>query len=333
MSVSSLDTPVSNPLPPERVQANATAQPEAKASRPGLSTLSFNGQHAANVNFSPLANPSGPVFGRHPAPALHHGHAGHSAHPHGTPAPTSVMHQFSHWMSQWWGGQRPPVHPGCGSAPPRPMPGDCAPARPHPVGGRPYPSPSYGIDPGYANKSREQLAQQLLDNFDAFKDRGNAGYVSVNSIREMAKKGWSHDPVMNQNIRLAKELLRRPELVDAIDRHRSTAALDGLINRQKLGMVISDTNFFKYNSDKQLAQEMLEHFDALKGRGWGRDLKLSDLRALAGQSLTGDSPKSHLIQLAREILRRGDVLKTMDNLAGRDNDGRISRKALLLLSR
>ncbi|WP_460084435.1 hypothetical protein [Pseudomonas sp. H2_G03] len=53
MSVSSLDTPVSNPLPPERVQANATAQPEAKASRPGLSTLSFNGQHAANVNFSP----------------------------------------------------------------------------------------------------------------------------------------------------------------------------------------------------------------------------------------------------------------------------------------
>ncbi len=268
MSVSSLDTPVSNPLPPERAgQRHCTARGQSQPSWVVHVVLQWSTRRKRQLLPS----------GKSERPGIRQASSAGTASRPCRSQRTSSRHSCADERyasiqpldEPMVGGQRPPVHPGCGSAPPRPMPGDCAPARPHPVGGRPYPSPSYGIDPGYANKSREQLAQQLLDNFDAFKDRGNAGYVSVNSIREMAKKGWSHDPVMNQNIRLAKELLRRPELVDAIDRHRSTGALDGLINRQKLGMVISDTNFFKYNSDKQLAQEMLEHFDALKGRGWG----------------------------------------------------------------
>jgi hypothetical protein len=41
----------------------------------------------------------------------------------------------------------------------------------------------------------------------------------------------------------------------------------------------------------------------------------------------------HLIQLSQEILKRSDVLREMDNLAGRDNDGWISWQALYLLSR
>ena len=82
----------------------------------------------------------------------------------------------------------------------------------------------------YSLKNNEELAQQLLNNFDAFRDRKNPGYVSVDSIHAMAKKGWSPNPVTNANIRLANELLRRPELMSALDRHTSTGALDGLID-------------------------------------------------------------------------------------------------------
>lgn len=71
---------------------------------------------------------------------------------------------------------------------------------------------------------------------------------------------------MNENIRLANELLRRPELMAAMDRHSSTGALDGLIDRQKLNMVIKGENYFKYKTDKELAGELLDHFDELKKR-------------------------------------------------------------------
>ena len=43
---------------------------------------------------------------------------------------------------------------------------------------------------------------------------------------------------MNENIRLANELLRRPELMAALDRHGSTGALDGLVDRHSLNAVI-----------------------------------------------------------------------------------------------
>ena len=118
-------------------------------------------------------------------------------------------------------------------------------------------------------KNREELAQQLLDNFNAFRDPKKPGYVSVDSILAMAKRGWSPNPAMNENIRLANELLRRPELMAAMDRHSSTGALDGLIDRQKLNMVIKGENYFKYKTDKELAGELLDHFDELKKRSGG----------------------------------------------------------------
>ena len=182
-------------------------------------------------------------------------------------------------------------------------------------------------------KNNEQLAKQLSDNFNAFRDRNNPGYISVDSIHAMAKKGWSPDPVTNANIRLANELLRRPELMSALDRNTSTGALDGLINRQNVNAVIEGENYFKYKSDKELAGEMLKHFNELKSNPRAGELSFHNLRRLASQSQTGDSSKDHLVQLAQEILRRSDVLKKMDNLAGRDNDGRISWQALYQLSR
>ncbi len=182
-------------------------------------------------------------------------------------------------------------------------------------------------DPQYSLKSREDLAKQLSANFNAFRDPRNPGYVSRDSIQAMAKKGWSPNPAVNENIRLANELLRRPELMSALDRHGSTGALDGLIDRTSLNAVINGTNYFQFKTDKELFGEMLEHYNDLKGRYGGRDLTVSDLRKLAGQSLTGDSPKDHLIQLAQEMFKRTNAL----NLASSGN--RISQAMLRYLSR
>ncbi|PIB47512.1 hypothetical protein AOA57_19760 [Pseudomonas sp. 2588-5] len=138
---------------------------------------------------------------------------------------------------------------------------------------------------------------------------------------------------MNENIRLAKEMLRRPELMNAIDRHSSTGALDGLIDRENLRLVINGGNYFKYHSDKDVVQELLEHFKELRGSQWDLSLQVNDLKQLAASTLTGDSEKDHLIQLAQEMLKRSDLVTKLDNLASQDRDGRISLLALLLASR
>ena len=324
MSVPMLDktlNPSSTPTP-----SRTAATSEAKVARPMPSALSFNSHSAADVNFRFRETQGGPVFGNYQPSTERHYRPCHPGYQGGAPAMPSFMEQFKQWMTQWFGGGRPPHRPGCGNPPPRPDPTI---GNPPP---RPFPTMPGRPDPHYSKMNREELAQLLLNNFDAFKDPSKPGYISTESLHAMANKSCSSDPLMNQNIRLAQELLRRPELTDALDRHSSTGALDGLIDRQNLSLVIKGENYFKYKSDKELAGEMLEHFDDLKGRR-GAELKISDLRKLASQPPTQDSDKNHLIQLAQEILKRGDVLKRMDNLAGNDNDGRISRKALKLLSR
>ncbi len=250
------------------------------------------------------------------------------------PARQGLMDTVRHWVSPWFAWHRPQPGPGYCNPPPRPNPG-CSnpPPRPDPTVGKPYPPAPGWPDPTYSLKSNDELAQQLRDNFNAFRDRSNPGYVSVDSIYGMAKKTWSPNPVTNANIRLANELLRRPELMSALDRHSSTGALDGLIDRQNVNIVVKGENYFKYKTDKEMAGEMLEHFDELKRNPWDRELSFNHLRSLAAQEQTGDSPMDHLIQLSQEILKRSDVLREMDNLAGRDNDGRISWQALYQLSR
>ncbi|WP_139136784.1 hypothetical protein [Pseudomonas trivialis] len=100
-----------------------------------------------------------------------------------------------------------------------------------------------------STKSNEQLAQMLLnnfgafsldnsDNFDNFDDSSVPEYVSLDSIRSMAKRDWTGDPLIDQNILLAKELLKRPALLRGLDQHGVTGARDGLISWQDLVSVI-----------------------------------------------------------------------------------------------
>ncbi|WDU60419.1 hypothetical protein LRS56_16005 [Pseudomonas poae] len=221
------------------------------------------------------------------------------------------MHQLKHLLAHLFGGHRPQ----------------------RPDFGTPYPVAPGRPDPQYSSKSPNELTRQLRNNFSAFQDPVNPGFVSAASIYAMANKGASTNPAINENIRLANELLRRPDLMKALDRQGATGALDGRISQQNLNAIISSNNPFKYTTDKQLAAEMLHHFDALNGGRTGQELSFTDLRTLAARNLTGNSAQDHLTRLAQEALKRGEVLRTMDNLNGRDNDGRINREALRKLSR
>ncbi len=315
MSVSALDTPVSAPPAPDAAPVNT--KPDAKASPAAHAAPSYNSQSTVNVNFHLAPTPSRPVFGDHQPQA---NRPGEQKNPSALPdlaLHQGFVQQLKHLLGQWFGGHRPPHHPGSSGPPPRPNPSKPGPSLP---------------DLEYAIKNNEELGKQLLQNFNAFRDPKNPRYVSVDSIHAMASKRPSGDAVMNQNIRLAKELLRRPDLITAIDRDPTTGALDGLIDKQKLSIILEGDNAFKYTSDKQLADEMLEHFDALKGQ-FGRELRFKSLQRLAAQPLTGDADKDHLTHLSREVLSRSDLLDQMDDLASREDDGRISLEALYRLSR
>ena len=317
----------STPMPSNPDPSQHKASPAANNSRPVLAALSFSGQNAANVSFQSRESVAGPVFGSQSPVTAHNSVADPVAHQKTAPAQSGLLDQVRHWVNPWLGGGRPPHHPGWSNPPPRPLP---VISNPPP---RPFPTMPGRPDPHYSLKNNEQLAVQLRDNFNAFRDPRNPGYISTDSIRAMANKGWSPFPSVNENIRLAKELLRRPELMSALDRHTSTGALDGLIDRNNVNAVIYGQNYFKYKTDKELAGEMLEHFNELKGSPWNRELHVNDLRQLAAENLTGDSRRDHLVQLSQEILRRSDVLRQMDDLLSRPGDDRISWAGLYFLFR
>ena len=312
MSISTLDSPV---LPSSTLD---TSPLTPQASRGVTSTPSFEGKSQAHVNYHSREHASGPVFGDHQPLVNRGGHHPHAPHNH-NPLPManvmrhpSFLEQFKQWISQWFGGCRPPACPPCNSAP----------SRPHPTIGRPQPKPDYSM------QSHEQLTQALLDNFKAFTGSAHAKYMSTRDIKAMANRQPGNDPVMNNNIRLAKELLNRPDLMQALDRNNGTGATDNRFSKQDLRDALADTNYFRYQSDKEIAGEMLSHFDEL-ARRWGGQISIDDLKKLASQPLTGDSPKDHLIQLAQALLSRGNVLKAMDS----NGDGQLSRREIQRLTR
>ena len=79
---------------------------------------------------------------------------------------------------------------------------------------------------------------------------------------------------------------------------------------------------------------LLDNLEDFKKVSGGSRLKIRELKKWACHPLTGDAAKDHLIQLSQEIIRkRSDLLEKMDNRASKDDDGKISRTGLYLLSR
>ena len=242
---------------------------------------------------------------------------------------TSSASQSSFWDSYHFGSAfgSAPSRPHLGHGhfnpgpPPRPLPdGVC----PNP-GPPPRPTPERP-DPYYSKQSNQQLAQALLTNYGAFK----GGQYSRQVTRESLQKMADQLPV-DANVRLAKELLRRPDLIRALDRNMSTGASDGRLSREDILSVIRSDNPFKLKDDKELVKEMLGHFEELKRKGRGNSITLDKLEDLAKQPLTGNPATDHLIELVKEVMSRSILQGRMDNVDEWQRDGKISRRELLQL--
>ena len=273
--------------------SHANTRPDEAAQRSSPAASPVNGQKTANVSFHFHQDHAGPVFGQPQTTAPHqHQHAEPQR-----PAPSmwGLLAMVNNLMSLL-GFARPPMLT------------------------------------GLSTKSNEQLAQMLLNNFDAFRDPKRPNYVSLDSIRTMAKKAWTSDPVMNQNILLAREMLKRPALMRGLDQHGATGAQDGLISWQNLAAVSRGDTLFKYRSDKELVGSIFQHFNELKSPG-AQDLRISDLARWAAEPLMGKGHQDDLIQMAREILKRTWLLENIDDFQLGSNGDIISLSALYHLSR
>ncbi|WP_338490420.1 type III secretion effector protein [Pseudomonas trivialis] len=273
--------------------SQTNARPEDAAPRSSPAASSVIGQKATNVSFHFHQNHGGPVFGQPPTTAPYqHQHAEPQR-----PAPSmwGLLAMVNNLMSLLGFGRPPQLA-------------------------------------GVSTKNNEQLAQMLFNNFDAFRDPKKPSYVSLDSIRTMSKKAWTSDPVMNQNILLAREMLKRPALMRGLDQDKFTGAQDGLISLQNLAAVSRGDTYFKYKSDKELVGSIFQHFNELKMPG-AQDLQISDLARWAAEPLMGKDHQDDLIQMAREILKRSQLLENLNAFQLGSNGDTISLSALYHLSR
>jgi len=199
------------------------------------------------------------------------------------------------------------------------------PARPNPT----LPDPLYG------KQSNEVLAQGLLDKYNAFKP-WYAATVTPQHISRMARQPLTGNAEHDANIKLARELLKRPELMQALDRNGETGALDKSLSKEDISKFIFSSNPLKLQDDKQLAQNVLNNFNALKGPWWSANRNAIDINTfakLASRPLVGHEATDNITQLAKEIMARSELKGSMDNTFGFLRDGKITRNDLYRLLR
>jgi hypothetical protein len=306
MSVSTLDPTASASTTYNRALAHA--KPQAKPANPAPTALSFNGHRADSVSFHFSENKSGPAFGN-AQPTMD----GHFSGQYSVFMPPSFWDRFKEWMTSWFGGHRPPMHPGYSNPPPRPNPGwSSPPPRPNPTVGRPCPTRPCESDADYSLKNREELMRLVRDNFTAFEDPRYPGNISVGSMKAKGNRpllpeygpNKEENKKRNQETLLARQVLKDPNLMNAIFRNPVTGARERLASPQRLDMLANREDYFTYHSDKQLRQEVREH--------WGRNPRIEVLQWWANRPLTGDSEQDHRTQLAKELLfHRGDLVQKL----------------------
>ena len=89
-----------------------------------------------------------------------------------------------------------------------------------------------------AGMDDKQLAKGLLNNWDAFEDKNKPGFITQNSIREMANKPMSGRAGDDLNVSLAREILNRPDLNRQLDQHSRADQQDGMIDKGNIELVI-----------------------------------------------------------------------------------------------
>lgn len=346
MSVSALDRSVSNP-PPQTPPLKA--QPKGKEA----GSSAAGGQKSERVSFNTSDNKPCKIMADQASTtkASTNGKMSQVSERESQTPSSGLLSQFKQAVKGFCGGQRPPKPdpcppPPCNAKPPKPCPPPppkpCPPERPKPdpcLGKPPErptpckPDPCHGKpDPCYSGQSNDDLAKKLLDNFDAFKDPKQPWYITTQGISDLANKPLTGNPDQDQNIRLARELMKRPELLDAIDRHSTTGALDGLIDRKKIEMTLCSQSPHKYQDDKQLAAQMLQHFSALKDPDNPDYISIDRLRDIAKWP-TDDTANGRLAWIAQELLKRSETAARLDGGDHWGKDGWIHKDTLRRMSR
>ncbi|AZE88596.1 hypothetical protein [Pseudomonas orientalis] len=187
----------------------------------------------------------------------------------------------------------------------------------------------------YGKQSNEVLAQSLLDKYNTFKP-WYARSLTPQHVNNMARRPLTGNPDKDANIKLAKELIDRPGLMQALDRNGGTGALDQSLSKQDIRNFIFSSSPLKLQDDRQLAQNVLNNFNALKGPWWSADRNAIDVNTFAKfaeRPLYGHVPTDNLTQLSREIMNRSELKGSMDNVFGFLRDGKITRNDLYRLLR
>lgn len=167
-----------------------------------------------------------------------------------------------------------------------------------------------------------------MASYDAFKGPWPSREVTSQSVANMAARRLTGDERVDSNILLARELVRRPELMQAFDRRGTTGEMDNRLSMADIERFVNSSNPLKLATDKDIVMDVLKHFNTLKGGFWNRSIDLSTFEKLATQPWTGDPKRDHLIQLSREVLERSDLRGLMDSIFGSQRDGRATRNEL-----
>ena len=368
MSVSALDRPVSNPpprpLPPKPELKSKDVSPSLVSGQKA-DRVSFNSSddkpgkvfaaHASTTKERADGNASQGCSRQSAASDTQ---------------PPGFFDKFKQNLKGWCGGQRPPKPDPCPPAPcnakppkpprpctpERPKPDPCyskpperpTPCKPDPCNGKPperptpcKPDPCNSKPPERPTPCKpepcryernDELARELLDNFDAFRDSSCRTYITKQDIERVAGQRPTGNEATDKNIRLARALLQRPELIQAIDRHSTTGALDDIIDRRKIEMTLGSQSPMKYLDDKQLANEMLDQFKALRDPDNLDYISIDKLRGVA-QWPTNDPTHGHLAWIAQEILKRSDTLAALDGGDHWGKDGWIHKDTLRQMAR
>ncbi|MBN2993592.1 hypothetical protein JWR97_22630 [Pseudomonas cedrina subsp. fulgida] len=166
----------------------------------------------------------------------------------------------------------------------------------------------------FKNSGDSELAMELGNNFDYFKPNAN-GKISQASLREIAGRPLTGNPVDDRMTLLAKEIISRPTLNRKLDSDHSRDKPDSIIGRDTTERVsMQSDNKVPYGkmNDLELLCALKDKFKQF----WGSDsyISLSDLKKAAAAS-----PPTDRSELAAELLRRPGLMKELD--IGTNNNG------------
>ncbi|SFI31092.1 hypothetical protein SAMN03159342_03020 [Pseudomonas sp. NFPP04] len=157
------------------------------------------------------------------------------------------------------------------------------------------------------------LTTELGNNFDYFKPNEH-GKITQKSLREVANRPLTDNPVDDRMTLLAKEIISRPGLNSKLDSDHNADIPDGKIGRDTIGRVSERdaAPSYKKMSDVDLLQALEEKFKQY----WGADnyISFDSLKREAEKS-----PPTDMSELAAELLKRPGLMKELD--IGTDGKG------------